>query len=170
MSQKKGLLPKLEMLIIGVFAVAFLLWAASKCSSTRRAYQLKSEQERAEQAQEDSLSQTAANEMALDTTMRAKPVDPYLTKERVTVLFASIDGVNVRSGPGLNYRIIDRLKLFDPVLFLDEVSDFTQEITLGEITTNEPWIKVRTAKKQEGWVYGATLSYYKKKLEGVDTE
>jgi uncharacterized protein YgiM (DUF1202 family) len=170
MSQKKGLLPKLEILIIGVFAVAFLLWAASKCSSTRQAYQLKSEQEQAEQAQEDSLSQAAANEMVFDTTMRIKPVDPYLTKERVTVLYASVDGVNVRSGPGLNYQIIDRLKLFDQVLFLDEVSDFTQEITLGEITTNEPWIKVRTAKKQEGWVYGATLSYYKKKLEGVDTE
>lgn len=169
MSKKPGMLPKLEFLLIAIFFLAFLLWAASKCSSTRRAYQIKADGEAMEKILEDSLS-LANRSMLPDTSMQPRNLVPEVEKERVTVLYATIDGVNVRSGPGLNHRIIERIKLYDEVIYLGEVTDFTQEVKLGEITTNEPWIKVRTRKKQDGWVYGAGLSYYKKQLEGAASE
>jgi len=39
MSKEPGVLPKLEILIFGVLFLAFLIWAVSKCSATRREYQ-----------------------------------------------------------------------------------------------------------------------------------
>ena len=40
MSEKKGsLLPKFEVIIIGIFFISFLAWAATRCSATKKSYQ-----------------------------------------------------------------------------------------------------------------------------------
>jgi len=54
------------------------------------------------------------------------------------------------------------------LVFLNEVSDSTDIISLGEgIIANEPWVKVRHYKGNEGWVYGAGVHYYKMKYPGL---
>jgi Tfp pilus assembly protein PilZ len=74
----------------------------------------------------------------------------------------------MRRAPELDAEVIDEFELFEEVFFLDEVTDFTQEINLGKQIVNEPWIKVQSKQGRAGWVYGAGVHYYKKKHPGAD--
>lgn len=171
MSDKPGLLPKVEILVIGIFFIGFLMWAVSKCSSTQQRYRQQEAFDAAEQARADSMDRLVSDIAPLDTSIQPINPEPEVEKVRVPVLYIIINGVNMRSGPGLNHRIISRLQLFEEVEFLGEVSDSTQEIKLGEnLVANEPWVKVKTRKGQQGWVYGACVDYYKHELEGAETE
>ena len=171
MSKKPGLLPKVEIFVIGIFFIGFMMWAVSKCSSTQRRYKQQAAFDAAEQARADSMERISTDIVPLDTSIQPINPEPQVEKVRVPILYVIVNGVNMRTGPGLNNRIVDRLKLYDEVEFLGEVSDSTQEIKLGEnLVTNEPWVKVKTRKGQQGWVYGACVDYYKHELEGVETE
>jgi Bacterial SH3 domain len=79
-------------------------------------------------------------------------------------LYVTIENLNLRTQPNVSGKLLGRLKLYEPVAFLNEVTETTQQVTLanGEVT-NEPWIKIRTQKGVSGWVYGAGISFYKKK-------
>lgn len=172
MSKEPSVLPKLEILIFGVLFLAFLVWAVAKCSATRQAYQEEAEQEAAEEALLDSLDQAALQSLEpMDTIMKPleKPT-PQVDVKTLPPLYIVVDGVNMRSGPGLNFKRIDRFNLHDVVYFMGEVTDTTQQIDLGGITTDEPWVKVRSQKGKEGWIYGACVDYYKRVLEGVETD
>ncbi len=98
----------------------------------------------------------------------ATAVGLQIIRERVTPLFVTIDGLNMRQGPNRRFGIIDRLELYEEVFFLNEVTDSSETIKLGDTTTVAPWVKVKTRKGREGWVYGAGVHYYRKKLEGVE--
>lgn len=87
---------------------------------------------------------------------------PQLTK-----LYSTINGLNVRTKPSLQGRILARIPLYEEVSFMNEVTDSLYEIDLGEITPKEPWIKIRLKDGKVGWVYGAGVSYYKYELPGV---
>ena len=78
-----------------------------------------------------------------------------------------IDGLNVRTEPNLKAKSLGKLKLFDQVIFMNEVTDTIQKISLGYEEATEPWVKIKTKKGTIGWVYGAGVSYYKKKRKGV---
>ena len=174
MANKKNnsLLPRFELLLVGVFFTIVLIWGVSRCGSTREQYieenDLVEEEDKIPQyespaakmeplPQKDSaeVTKTAANE-------RVRTI-----RERYTPLYVTVDGMNVRSQPKINAGLVDRLKLFDEVIFLNEVTDFQQEINLGDTTTVAPWIKIKTSKGKVGWIYGAGVNYYKTKLEGV---
>lgn len=172
MSKEPGVLPKLEILIFGVLFLAFLIWAVSKCSATRRAYQQEAEREEAELAELDSLDKAALKDMVpLDTVIKPlEKANPQVEVKTLPPLYIIVNGVNMRSGPGLNFKRIDRLKLHDVVYFTGEVTDTTQQIDLGGVVTDEPWVKVKNKKGQEGWIYGACVDYYKRELEGVETD
>ena len=68
---------------------------------------------------------------------------------------------------GLKSKVLTELPLFEPVYFLNEMTDSTFEVNLGRMVVDEPYIKVRTKKGLEGWVYGAGISYIKKKHPGT---
>jgi len=85
-----------------------------------------------------------------------------------TRLYVTINGLNIRSGPSLDSIILNKLVLFEEVYFLNEITPFTEEISLGTSVADEPWIKVRTKQGREGWVYGAGVYYYKRKYPGMD--
>ncbi|MBK7871591.1 MAG: SH3 domain-containing protein [Saprospiraceae bacterium] len=168
---KPKVLPRLELIIIAVFFIGFMSWAVTKCNATRAKY---ARLDAADQAA-DSLSNASSSAALPQPKPPIEPVDSTPVKvetrtvrEKITPLYAIVDGVNVRSEPKLNGRILYRLKLHEEVTFLNEVTDFKEEIDLGGVMTNEPWIKVRTPKNQVGWVYGGTVSFYKTKLEGVE--
>ncbi len=170
MSERKPkILPRIELIIIAVFFIGFMSWAVSKCNATRARY---ARLDAADQMA-DSLDRISSAALPQPTPPIQPPADslpPKLERtitEKITPLYAVLDGVNVRSEPKLNSRILYRLKLHEEVTFLNEVTDFKEEIDLGGVTANEPWVKVKTPKGQVGWVYGGTVSFYKMKLEGV---
>jgi Bacterial SH3 domain len=82
-------------------------------------------------------------------------------------LYVSISGLKVRSEPNLTAKVVQKLALFDEVSYQNEVTKYTQPLSLGKEMANEPWVKVRTKKGKTGWVYGAGVSYYKIKRKGV---
>ncbi len=171
----KGLLSKFEYIIIGIFAIIFLMWAISKCSSHKE----QAQDEAAIEAKEDSLAnaakQPAANmptpavadttKAAASQTAAAQPAPSQETQG--SRLYVTIDKLKLRKTPGLKGELLGELKLFDEVYYQDEVTDSTYEVNLGKEMADEPYVKVKTKRGTVGWVYGAGVHYVKKKRSGV---
>ena len=145
MSKKKNdLLPRFEIIIIGVFFLCFLIWAFSKCSNTKK-------ERRSEAALEEVTTEENTPKDPTAEVIPMKPLDSIQPRPKrattssgtYTPLYVTIDGMNLREKPQLNSKILTRLDLFDEVEFLNEVTDFREEIKIGEVDTNEPWIKVK---------------------------
>ncbi|MBK8703339.1 MAG: SH3 domain-containing protein [Saprospiraceae bacterium] len=83
-------------------------------------------------------------------------------------MYVTIDGLNVRSTPGLKGQVLDRLALYDEVFFLNERTDSLYEFSIGKVKVKEAYVKIRTRKGRTGWVYGAGVHYYKMKREGAE--
>ncbi|WP_116108415.1 SH3 domain-containing protein [Lewinella sp. IMCC34191] len=94
-------------------------------------------------------------------------VNRAVVVQKETTLYSTIDGLNVRVQPKLGAPIIGRLGLYEPVTYMNEVTDSLFTINLGDVTPTEPWVKIRLESGKQGWVYGAGVSFYKYKLEGV---
>jgi hypothetical protein len=173
----KGLLSKIEYIVIAIFALIFLVWTISKCSSHKE----QAQEETAIEAKEDSLANAAKQPAATtplpavaDTSKAAatgaqaaaaqpaKPQEPQGSK-----LYVTIDKLKIRKTPGLKGELLGELKLFDEVYYQDEVTDSTYEVNLGKEMANEPYVKVKTKRGTVGWVYGAGVHYVKKKRSGV---
>ncbi len=191
MAKKKSSLNqnRVGLVTVSLLMVLFLIWSVRSCSDERAEYAMIAEEEARQnyldslQQAEDSLRIVSAAEAEAqaraDALRRAATTPPLgdsvvrapgerIIREQVTVLYVTFEGLNVRKGPGLNYGKVDRLSLYDEVVFLNEVTDSSYQINLGEITPNEPWIKVRTPAGKIGWVYGAGVDYFKRQLLGVD--
>jgi len=171
---KKKVLPRLEVILIGVFFVSFVLWAMRKCSENQDLYQHEIPQEE-EVTNVDSLitpelfqEPLTPPEQPVEGTRSGDQVPSGKVIERYTPLYVTLENLNMRERPALNGKILDRLKLYDEVTFLNEVTDSIYEVNLGSLTTQAPWIKIKNKKGKVGWVYGAGVYYYKKKLEGAD--
>ena len=174
--------------IIAVLTGVLLIWAVRSCSGDDREYAMIAE-ERARESYLDSLARAQAEAEARErdrleaearaaALLRAQTTPPlgdsvlYRPAERVvvekqTVLYSTIDGLNVRTGPSLRNRVIARIPLYEEVTFLNEVTDSLYEIDLGEITPRAPWVRVQLQDGKKGWVYGAGVEYYKFRLPGV---
>jgi hypothetical protein len=87
-----------------------------------------------------------------------------------TTLYTTIDGLKVRKEPGLKGETIEQLKLYEPVTFLNQKTEWKQEISLGYEKVTDHWVKIRTASGKTGWVFGAGVHFYKMKREGVMPE
>jgi hypothetical protein len=180
----KGLLSKIEYIVIGVFALIFLVWAVSKCN----AHKDQAQEDAAVEAQEDSLANatkpaatatpqpaaTAASTGTADTTKTAvqpatqPTAQPAKAQEpQGSKLYVTIDKLKLRKAPGLKSESLGELKLFDEVYYMDEVTDSTYEVNLGKEIAKEPYVKVKTKRGTVGWVYGAGVHYVKKKRSGV---
>ncbi|PHI19751.1 hypothetical protein CEQ90_11010 [Lewinellaceae bacterium SD302] len=185
---------RVSLVILSFCTLVFMIWALRSCSSAEDAAEYAMVQEAAArqsyldsiQRVEDSIAAinavSAAQEEArlrAEALQRANTIPALgdsivrapgerIIRQEVTKLYVTFDGLNVRSGPGLNFGKVDRLDLYTAVEFLNEVTDSSYTISLGQITPTEPWIKIKTPKGKEGWVFGAGVDYYKRKLEGVE--
>ena len=129
---------------------------------------LLSEAEQEVLAREAALLRARTQPMPGDTTVYVPGTRPaQVVIQNQTILYSTINGLNVRVQPSLGAPIIARLELYEPVTYMNEVTDSLHTINLGEITPTEPWVKVRLKDGKLGWVYGAGVRYYKHKLEGV---
>ncbi|MBI5915044.1 MAG: SH3 domain-containing protein [Bacteroidetes bacterium] len=191
----KGLLSKVEYIVIGVLALVFLLWTISKCNAHKQGAQTTA----AAEAREDSLAnasgkpaattaspqqpatgQTAtATQLAVTTagetttaapapTQQSQPATTPASKEpQLSKLYVTIDKLKVRKSPGLKGELLGELKLFDEVYYMNEVTDSSYQVNLGKEMANEPYVKIKTKRGTIGWVYGAGVHYVKKKRSGV---
>lgn len=173
MAKETSLLPKMEVLIIVIFFIGIVIWTFDKCGDTKRSYQEQASGEsddveelinrnigEVELPPEDSLADV------LPSGQSARSVPSPARGADYAPLYVTIDGLNLRDQPNLQGKVLTSLKLFEEVTFMGEVTDSTEQINLGGITPDEPWVKVQ-GRGHIGWVYGAGVEYYKKKLEGA---
>ena len=157
--QEKDSIPNMELILIGAFFVSFLFWAVSKCTVTQSKY----EQEAALNAPkkiQDSIVHKEIKSAPLEKPVKRVAKTKTVIKE-VSILYAVVEGLKLRKGPTRDSSIIQQLTLNEPIYFLNKVSPFKEKINMGTYIADEPWIKIRTKKGQEGWVYGAGVNYYK---------
>ncbi|HRI58480.1 MAG TPA: SH3 domain-containing protein [Saprospiraceae bacterium] len=111
--------------------------------------------------------QPAANPTRPALSNQPKPtsVQPAATSAKYSTLYVSIDGLNVRKEPGLKSETVAKLALYEQVFFLNQKTEWTQEISLGKEKVTDHWVKVRTKAGKEGWVFGAGVHYYKMKRQ-----
>lgn len=164
----RGMLPKIEILLILAFTLIFIIWAASKCSRQSR------EMERIEALNNPdtvATADTVSPEEQVPSSMKPKTPPAQAAEipagENASRLYVTIDGLNMRRGPHLDSAVVLQLSLYDEVYFLNEYTEFIDTISLGYVEAAEPWFKVRHPRGKEGWVFGAGVDFYKYKREGV---
>jgi hypothetical protein len=177
---KKGVLPSIEIIIILVFFLSFIIWAVSKCGATKNEYANEDGS-----AEESGLSDENTDSIYFSMPQPLPPKEepigssststgsgttsenqPVIT-EVVSLLYITIDGLNMRTGPHLDSTVVEKFKLFDEVYFTGEYTDSTQQLSLGKVMANEPWVRIKSKSGNFGWVYGAGVDYRRKKREGV---
>lgn len=178
-------------IIMSLLTLIFLIWAMQQCGRDEGDYAMIAEREaretyidtmrRAEQERQIQTQINAEAEARAKALLRARtqplPGDSVVriptadvVIQKVTPLYSTINGLNVRTGPSIKNNKIARLGLFEEVIFAGEVTDSLYTIDLGEVSPTAPWVKVILESGQEGWVYGAGVSYYKFQLKGVITD
>jgi len=176
--KKKGLLPKVEVLILLVFFLSFILWAASKCNATKEDLQKQAAELIDLQPEEEaSATATTTDEApATDTTVvstpttnpsPARPSTPT-SNSNLNFLYITIDGLKMRTSPDLKGEVIMQFQLFEKVFFMDEITEYKDSINLGKEYAYEPWVKIKSKKGHIGWVYGAGVHYHKQKRIGTE--
>ncbi len=168
--KKKGLLPRIEFIIIIVFFLSFIVWAISKCSSSKP--EVPEVQTLIDSTNiADSLRNAALYPKPLPNSEAANAANENKSgtppQSEFTRLYITIDGLKLRTGPSLDSTVVYQFGLFEEVYFMNEVTDSTTQLSLGKEMADEPWVKVRSKRGKEGWVYGAGVHYHKKKREGV---
>ena len=186
-------IPRIETLIIAVFFLSVGLWGINQCSAERTqmtrkfeetaetdAPQTLPEPDKAAPEMEPALDAPPPEPAAEPVKPRPKPGKrPELTNNiRPTepkaepakpqaagagVLYVTIEGLRMRSEPGLRGELVAKLRLYEPVIFLDEKTSWTQEINLGTEKVTDHWVKIKTESGKEGWVFGAGVHFFKKK-------
>lgn len=155
--KKKGLLPKTELIILIVLLGFFVLWSLKQCSNS-----IKPVEETPVLSQEDQ-SDSVENQPIISELR----VDTFEIVKEVTALYVNINKLKLRSFPNLKSEVLEELELGSKVMFAGEVTDSLYTFNLGKREVTEPYVKVKTWKGLEGWVYGAGVDYYKKKVEGT---
>lgn len=135
--------------------------------------------------QMQSTTSTVPAPSAVQTTPGVKPQRPVLgnpattpvaaapatqtqsATQKYSTLYVTIDGLKMRKEPTLKGAVVTKLELYEPVFFLNQKTEKTEEISLGYEKVTDHWVKVRTKSGKEGWVFGAGVHYYKMKRKGV---
>ena len=69
-------------------------------------------------------------------------------------LRAWVDGLFLRAEPEQGATVLTQVAAATPLTYTGESSSGSEILVLRGIVFEEPWLKVRTADDQEGWVYG----------------
>ena len=80
-------------------------------------------------------------------------------KQGPTELIVNLDQLRLREEPGAKGLEVAKLLNGTKLIDLGEVSDFSTKVKLRGINYNEPWIKVKRAEGQEGWVYAGGVTF-----------
>ncbi len=99
-----------------------------------------------------------------------KSVDSIVIAAPTTVtVYAWVDKLRMRSEPDTKSEVVAEIPEGGAMTFLDEKTDFTQQITLRGKLYDEPWLKVKTTEGKTGWVYGGGVKFYEPKVAALPT-
>lgn len=178
---KKSVLPSIEVLIVLVLIACFIMWAMAKCNETKALYEEEALEEMETESENIPTTSPAAQTpiapppapVVQAAPIVATTVPPPITQvqnnaNNYSKLYIVIDSLNMRAGPHLDSMIVAKLRLFEEVYYLNQVTEFKQKIYLAQNDiANEPWVKIQTQRGKQGWVYGAGVNYYRKKRKVV---
>lgn len=99
---------------------------------------------------------------ASDDSM-VKP-DTVFVYKPAPIVYVITSKLNVRDKPGQDGKIVASHVRGEQLYFLGEKTDWTETIELGRKEFEDYWVKVRTESGSEGWVFGAFVHYYPKRL------
>ena len=85
-------------------------------------------------------------------------------KERITV-YAWVDNLRIRAEPDRKAVIVTTVEEGAKLEFLGEKTAFTEKINLRGSLYEEPWLKIKTVRGEEGWVFGGAVKFYQPKSE-----
>lgn len=74
------------------------------------------------------------------------------------IYYVWVDNLRARKKPGKDGEVIRELKNMEKLIYLNEKSDFTEEVNLRGRVYNEPWLKVKLPGGEIGWVYGGGVT------------
>ncbi len=161
----KSTFPKGEILMIVVLFASFIIIAVSKCNS-KKLEMNDNKQFIQEVVPSDTIvlveSNPVINQKHIIDTSKIVISTPEALSD-FSRLFVVMDSLKLRQGPHLDSSIIQRLMIDESVFFMNEITDFTQKITLKSRLFDEPWIKIKTKNGKIGWSYGAGLNFYRRK-------
>lgn len=96
-------------------------------------------------------------------TSEPKPDTVFVSKP-ASIVYVITKNLNVRDRPGLYGKIIDSLERDEQLYFLGKKTARSERIELNGNDFEDYWVKVRTESGIEGWVFGAFIHYYQKRL------
>ena len=103
----------------------------------------------------DPASEPAPIAAAPADTLAADPAPaPYTEGEVVT---AWVDGLFVRAQPQQGSEVVTQVAGNTPLTFTGEASEESEVLMLRGVVFDEPWLRVRTATGEQGWVYGGAV-------------
>lgn len=95
-----------------------------------------------------------------DTTEETSTeTNPQVVEIKPTKLIVALDHLRLRAAPGEKGEEIAMLKKGTILYETGEVSDFTSRIKLRGIWYEEPWVKVKTDKGIEGWIFTGAVTF-----------
>ncbi|HHG86692.1 MAG TPA: SH3 domain-containing protein, partial [Bacteroidetes bacterium] len=103
------------------------------------------------------------NGTASDQSNNAVTTSDPVEKEVVTdknriALRVRVDNLRMRSGPGMDAEVIEKLPENTRLTDLGEASKEMAEVMLRGVKHKAPWMKVRTSSGKEGWVFGGAVT------------
>lgn len=155
--KKKGVLPRTELVILIILLGFFVLWAFKQCSDSIQPIE---EMEEVSDADTTSFDTT-------DLELSENRVDTVQIVQEQTILYVNINNLKLRAEPSLNSEVLEELSLGSKVIYDGAVTDSIYTLNLGTREASEPYVKIRTWKGKTGWVYGAGVDYYQKKVKGL---
>lgn len=153
--KKKGVLPRTELVILIILLGFFVLWAFKQCSDSIQPIK-----------EIEAVSDTTSFDTT-DLELSENRVDTVQIVQEQTILYVNINNLKLRAEPNLNSEVLEELSLGSKVIYDGAVTDSIYTLNLGTREASEPYIKIRTRKGKTGWVYGAGVDYYQKKVKGL---
>lgn len=155
----KGL-QNIESIVIIIFAVIFLFYMARRCAGPPQMQPI----DETETVENNSGNTNATNVPNGNKTIApAARVDTIVKTEVIETppkVYVVIDSLKMRSQPNLSGGLIMKLPRGSELIYLKEKTNFTQKITLNGVPYNEPWVRIQTSDKKQGWVYAGGLRFY----------
>jgi hypothetical protein len=73
------------------------------------------------------------------------------------IRYTWVDQLNVRDLPSTKGKVVARVKPNEPLTLTGETSPKPETIVLRGVAYYEPWFRVTTADKKDGWVFGGAV-------------
>jgi hypothetical protein len=160
---QKGRLNNMEMLGIGLFSLAFLLYAFSKCGAEEPIRETTTVTEQLV----DSIAIAANNGVvSLDNTNnQSTPPRKVDTTSFKNKLYITTDSLRIRKDPQIGGELVGYLKYGEEVIDMGQRTALEKiRVSVDEIRT-APWVKLKTKDGKEGWAFGAYMQFYPVAIE-----